>query len=76
MAHGDVRETNVLDNNGIPFIVNFDYAVDHHCHCVKEMLFWRDLAPSRADLDCDELYDLGTDLSIWRGSESHLPQLL
>lgn len=71
VAHGDVRELNVLDNNGVPFIVDFEHARDHQCHCQK--IDWGDLRPYRSEFGCDEIYDFALDIGSWMSSKSYFP---
>lgn len=76
VAHGDFREPNVLDNNGVPFIVDFEHAVDHDCGCARELVIWGDLTPYRSDFDCDKLYDFALEIGVWMSSTSYLILLL
>lgn len=70
VTHGDFREPNVLNNNGVPFIVDFEHAGDHRCRYVREMAAWGSLKPYPSEFNCDELYDLGINLQVWMNSKS------
>lgn len=59
------REANDENQHRGPFIIDFELATPHECpKCPK--LFIGGLAPSPADFDCDEMYEVTMYLGFWR----------
>jgi hypothetical protein len=64
LRHCDISEDNVLDNDGLPFIIDLEHAVTHTCG-LKMSIQQGELRPRQSEFDCDELYILCDDTKIW-----------
>ncbi|KAA1473264.1 hypothetical protein DENSPDRAFT_266528 [Dentipellis sp. KUC8613] len=65
VRHFDIRNRNVLDNGGLPTVIDFGEAEDHECE--REMDIIENIAaPMDSEFGCDELYQLCIDLRIWK----------
>ncbi|KAA1473269.1 hypothetical protein DENSPDRAFT_266736 [Dentipellis sp. KUC8613] len=68
VRHFDIRNRNVLNNNGFPMVIDFGEAEDHVCE--REMEIIENVAaPMDYHFGCDELHQLCIDLRIWKPGE-------
>ncbi|RDB17089.1 hypothetical protein Hypma_001929 [Hypsizygus marmoreus] len=75
-AHGDFKESNVVNNNGVPFIIDLEHAKPHICK--RALLIKKSsIQPTNAaDLNCEELYYFIIDLPLWGTSLMYIGRLL
>ncbi|KAA1473268.1 hypothetical protein DENSPDRAFT_839719 [Dentipellis sp. KUC8613] len=65
VRHFDIRNRNVLNNDGLPMIIDFGEAEDHECE--RQMGFTENVAaPGASDFGCTELFQSCVDLRIWK----------
>ncbi|KAA1473262.1 hypothetical protein DENSPDRAFT_266522 [Dentipellis sp. KUC8613] len=65
IRHFDIRNRNVLNNNGLPVVIDFGEAEDHVCERTMEIVEGV-AAPMDYHFGCDELHQLCIDLRIWK----------
>lgn len=66
IQHGDFAEHNiVIDEDGKPFIVDFEHAETHECERTEDIIEGA-IAPDKWDFGCYEIFDFCYDHRIWR----------
>ncbi|TFY71216.1 hypothetical protein EVG20_g1790 [Dentipellis fragilis] len=65
IRHFDIRNQNVLNNNGLPVVIDFGEAEDHVCERTMEIVE-NVAAPMDYHFGYDELHQLCIDLRIWK----------
>lgn len=64
LEHGDIRESNVFDRDGMPMLIDFELTKEHKCMRKMEILFFA-IVPKRKEYGCDEMYDLMKNIGAW-----------
>lgn len=70
VKHCDVAERNVLvDDDGRVSIIDFEDAEEMECERIYSVPAAGDIGPNEEVFGCEELYELGYSLGIWKPCE-------
>ncbi|KAL6301407.1 kinase-like domain-containing protein [Sparassis latifolia] len=65
VRHGDFRESNIMvDKDQRPWIIDFDRATKHDCHCTK-VIPLNVPTPYRDEFGCDEIWFACDSANVW-----------
>lgn len=67
VIHGDVAERNVLvDKEGRVSVIDFEEALKLECDRARPIPGLGDFGPDKDDFNCDELWELGWAMRMWK----------